>query len=203
MAYFDGIEVGEKVWDFVFGDGKVVELTEDVFIVDFTNNSHTETYYCDGKRCYCDKCNQTLFWSEINFKTPKRPEIEFKERKYSIDLKLDKIYKTKEENYNSSPSNGLYVNGLFRNNIETAEIALKQIKKFTRLLALRDQECPDSRGYEFVKGERNYMIVYDETDKIFKIDTYSDLNQLDKIWFATQEDAQKICDILNDGRFEL
>jgi len=207
MSYFNGIKKGDRVWDFVYGYGVVIALNKGEFTVDFSDTSHMETYCCSGKRCYCNGCNQTLFWDKVEFNDLKRPKVRFKERKYSIDLELDKIYVTKEDDYNSSPSNGLYVNGLFRNNIEIAELALKQIKKFTKLLALRDQECPDSRGYTYKEGNANYIIKFmlpKEGKKGQWVVSYTKFYYFpDRVYFNTWRDAQKICDILNSEQFDL
>ena len=95
-------------------------------------------------------------------------------------------------------------NGMFRNDKETAEKALKQIKRFTKLLALRDQECPNSRGYEFVEGGKNNYYIYKNNingiwSYSYMVTNYSPC----EVFFKTEEDAQKICEILNNDRFEL
>ena len=80
--------------------------------------------------------------------------------------------------------------------------SFEQIKRFARLLALRDQECQDSRGYEPKLGKKSYGITKEAISKKFHIyETYD--NCPDRVYLKTKEDAQKICDILNSGRFDL
>jgi len=107
-----------------------------------------------------------------------------------------------------SPDCGDYTSefGLYRNDEEIKNKALKQIKIYTRLLALRDQECPDSRGYVFQYKKQNWYV--------YKQNCGSDNERYEVhcsefdclpccIYFKTEEDAQKICNILNSGRFNL
>ena len=187
MTYFNGIRLNDKVWDFMLGYGVVIELTKDSFIVDFINNSHIETYCYDGKRCYCDECNQTLFWDKVNFKLPKkRPKIELN----NVVMGYDKGYQTLSIQFGENNK---------KSSVDT-------IIQFTKLLTLRDQECQKSRNYTFVKGGDNYTIKYDfaEEEGSRWVTSYTDYYYFpDRVYFKTEDDAQKICDILNDGRFEL
>ncbi|NPA45142.1 MAG: hypothetical protein GXO49_06400, partial [Chlorobi bacterium] len=89
-----------------------------------------------------------------------------------------------------------------RNDRETAEKALKQIKRFAKLLALRDQECEDSRGYEFVRDKYNYYICFDKLLGGYFVGSKTK-QFIYTVYFKTREDAQKICDILNSCRFDL
>ena len=195
MTYFDGIKVGDKVWDFGYGWGKVVIVSEKSFVVSFSVVNNI-AYCYDGKLCIDkENKNQTLFWSKINFEIPK-PKIELNEKGYYISFTSKPfIFKggcTYEELF-----------GLSRNEQKTIETALKQIKRFTRLLALRDQECPDSRGYEFRNGGDNWFISYSIKDNKWDYDYASNYFEADKVYFKTGDDAQKICNILNSDRFDL
>jgi len=193
MAYFNGVKVGDRVWSINYGWGEVQEVGNDYFKVYFEGINNDWYFMYNGFRADCD-INQTLFWDEIKFKVPKKPNIELSEVEYRIDLINEELYETKtamNENFNYA---------MHRNDKETAEKALKIIKKFSKLLALRDQECPDSRGYEFTKGEPNWYIYRKEN--YYLISSYSFYTP-DKIYFKTKEDAQRICDILNEERFSL
>ncbi len=195
MAYFDGIKVGDKVWSFEHGWGIVKELVYNLpypIGVLFNNNQY-ETFTLDGKKEQF--CNQTLFWDEIKFEIPTRPKAELKECKYLIDLSNCKVSK-------NMPIGCEDKIGLFRNDKETAKKALKQIKRYTRLLALRDQECLDSRGYEFVYGLEQF-VIFRNLNKIYSIKPTKHIYSPTDIYFKTKEDAKKICDVLNSGRFDL
>jgi len=194
MVYFDGIKIGDRVWSFEYGWGTVKELIYNspypIGVV--FDNEQYETFTLDGK--IEKSCNQTLFWDEIKFEIPKKHKIKLKENEYFIDLEISEVV-------NGCKYAG-YGSGLRRDDKETAEKALKQIKNFMRLLALRDQECPNSRGYEFKLGERNYCLFKKEETGEYDYDNSYNCNYLG-VYFKTEEDAQKICDILNYGRFDL
>ena len=198
MAVFDGVKIGDKVWDFVYGCGEVVSFIDDddyPIVVKFNNT--IESYTLDGRPN--KKSNQTLFWGKIKYEIPEKPKIELKEKAFLIDLLQDYI-----ANYsNYKIENAWTKNGLMRNDKLTAELALKQIKRFVKLLALRDQECISSREYEFRKGKDNYFISYSIRDGAWDYSYVSGHYEPDKVYFKTKEDAQKICDILNSGKFDL
>ena len=204
MAYFDGIKPGDKVWSFEFGWGEVFNVDKENFVVEF-NGPYYAIYNYDGKKCCCENCkNQTLFWGKIEFKIPEKPKIKLNECDYLIDLN-DNTVDNDEDFVNYLIGDFSQKNGLFRDDKETAEKALKQIKKFTRLLALRDQICPNSRGYEFVEGECNWIVKYNpfRNEEPKWVTSWTKYYSPDRVYFKTEEDAQKICDILNSGRFDL
>ena len=183
--YFDGIKQDDKVYDFLYGWGKVLAVYKNscnCIIVSF-NNGEQHQYDDNGfeidishkKKLYK---NQTLFWDELKFEKPNEPEIILKED-YS-----DLVSKNRFGNSNS----------------------IWQLIKIAKLLALRDQECARSRGYRFQKGKINWTIKKDLAEEKNNkwIVTCTDYYYFpDRVYFKTEEDAQKICDILNSGRFEL
>jgi hypothetical protein len=67
MSYFDGIKVGDRVWDFIYGWGVVYEVRNEYLYpitVDFSSDFNS--YNMDGEG---DKSHfQVLFWNE--FKVP-------------------------------------------------------------------------------------------------------------------------------------
>jgi len=97
--------------------------------------------------------------------------------------------------------------GIFRNDIETTKKAIKQIKMFLRLLAIRDAECPNSRGYEFrySHGATNFSIIKNLDHDYWCLDNSNAYRYCSptKVYFKTKEDAEKICDILNSQKFNL
>jgi len=78
MAYFDGIKVGERVWSINYGWGEVQEVGSNAFKVYFEEINDDWHFTYDGLRFGCD-INQALFWDEIKFDLPKKPEIKLKE----------------------------------------------------------------------------------------------------------------------------
>jgi len=196
--------VGDKVWDFVFGEGKVTALSTKYFIVNFIDYSSSDKEYFtyNGKNyepvLSREYGNQSLFWSKIEFKDNGKPKIELKEKKCLVDLTQWVVY---DENETLQKSDGALLS-MFRDDINVAVKTLKHLTKHSRLLALRDQECSDSKGYEFVEGKNNHFIFFDSKGNKWDTDYYSYLNALN-VYFKTKEDAQRVCGILNDGRFEL
>jgi len=211
MSYFDGIKVGDKVYSVEFGYGEVTNIDKfrGVIYVFFNslfkekNISNTEKYDFDGKRfikvdLLKKANNQTLFWDEIKFEISEKPKIKLRENGYIIFIQDNNVVTTTSNDKRYTKS------GLSRSDRETAEEALKAIKKFTKLLALRDQECENSRGYEFIKGKENYFIYFDYSKhKKWFVDVFYHTFYPDKVYFKTEKDAQKICDILNSDKFEL
>ena len=198
MKYFDGIKVNDRVWDLVNLWGVVSKIrtnyTKPRIVVNFDNNAINEFDF-NGKPLYgLESINQTLFWDEIKFEIPKRPKIYLLEIIFFINISSNQVDKEASINYKNA--------GLARRDEETAKKALEQIRQFTRLLALRDQECKDSRGYVFKECNKNYYIHFVNADNKYKISEHTYTNAL-QVYFKTEEDAQKICDILNSGRFNL
>ena len=214
MAYFDGVKTGDKVWHFEYGWGKVKNLLKasdldnqnfninndfDLIEVNFDNIYFGCGYFdFDGVAFYSNG-NQTLFWDEVKFEIPKKPKIKLKEDNFIIQFyynKVEELDKPVELGY-------LKTNGLTRNNKETAEKAFEAIRRFTRLLALRDQECHDSRGFEFEQSKgRKWRIEFDTVEEEYYV-TGDIVSKRFDVYFKTEEDAKKICDILNSRKFDL
>lgn len=174
MSYFDGIKVGDKVWSFEFGWGEVVNV-EDYIEVLFESSPESIGYY-DFDGVVVDNeghRNQTLFWDEIKFEIPEKPALKLK-NDYS-----DYIDKDYFGNANS----------------------MEQLIKFAKLLSLRDELCPDSRGFIFnpkIDGHAYYITIIEGKYRT----AFTNTSELTTVYFKTKEDAQKICDILNSKRFE-
>ncbi len=206
MAYFDEIKVGDKVWDFIYGQGKVYNIDDDIdaesYVIDVKFKSGLkESYNLNGRRFTCPSCNQSLFWDKINFDIPEKPKIELMEDGYLICLN-DNIIDNDIDFVDPRVGDSSIDNGMFRKDRETAKKVLKQIRSFTRLLALRDQECSNSRGYEMIKLKPNWTIQYNFNLEKW-LPEYSTSSKKITVYFKTEKDAQKICDILNSGKFTL
>ena len=81
MAYFDGIQVGDKVWSSEYGWGvvKYVFPPNQVQIcVDFKMDECRFDY--SGKRNADLSCFQSLFWDEIKITPPPKPKKKEKKR---------------------------------------------------------------------------------------------------------------------------
>jgi len=210
MAYFDGVKIGDRIWSFENGYGKVIDLYSieeyklNAIIVKF-ENGFIDTYDSNGKK----KCNenQTLFWDKIEIEIPGKPKIELKEKEYFIDFthgwKLYPYCVKHTDGYDKEYKTYLANAGLTRNDKEIAKQALKQIKRFARLLALRDQECHNSRGYFPRELDEYYYIYWDSNDQKYKVNNAINKIFLNIIPLKTKEDAELICDILNEDRFDL
>ena len=91
---FRNAKTGDRVWDFLYGYGKVLEVDKDRLWVEFD-----ESLCIDKKRVYTFDGKlrgvgypQTLFWNEIKFEIPKKPfDLESELRKLKIvEFKKDK-----------------------------------------------------------------------------------------------------------------
>ena len=211
MVYFEGIKVGDRVWSLVYGWGVVTEVNPEDKYAQFRvkyDVGGSDYFNYDGKYAYDSKTRQVLFWSKVKLENTEKPEkIELEVQNYLINLgrpsiEVDDVTSNikiegEDEFYNYAHY------GLMRNDYSTADKAREEIIKFARLLALRDQECPNSRGYKFEKGEDNHYLVYYTHENCWYVYTAIRAYQPGTVYFKTHEDAQKIADILNEGRFTL
>lgn len=88
---FKDAKVGDRVWDFLYGYGKVLEVDKNELWVEF------ESLCIDKKRVYIFDGElkgvgypQTLFWDEIKFEIPKKP--------FDLEDELKKLEVIKFEN---------------------------------------------------------------------------------------------------------
>lgn len=80
-----------------------------------------------------------------------------------------------------------------------ANKAAAEVASYAKLLAYRDEFCPD---YKFKFDEDNYCIYYDNTEQIYHIETYTSCKDLGRIYFD-ESTARKLCKALNNGSFTL
>lgn len=75
MSYFDGIQVGDRVWTFRIGWGTVYNLdnTETPICVNLDDRVSSQHFTMNGKLHKEDIC-QSLFWDEIKITPPPRPK---------------------------------------------------------------------------------------------------------------------------------
>jgi hypothetical protein len=71
---FSNAKVGDKVWDFTYGWGKIynIDLNSDYPIKVERLNEMDESYTFDGK--LGDEEAPTLFWDEIKYEIPTKPK---------------------------------------------------------------------------------------------------------------------------------
>jgi hypothetical protein len=84
---------------------------------------------------------------------------------------------------------------------QQAERAAIEMRKFNRLLALRDELCGDT-VVDWNTREAKYFLCHNEESKIWVINT-SFCQSINTIYFTTLESAKRACDMLNSGEVEL
>lgn len=108
MSYFDGIEVGDKIWTFEFGECEVVELLQHSIKVHYYSNGKNRYswYEYDGiMSCTDEKRSQTAFWSKPEIIAPPRP--------FSLENEIKKL---KVKKFCDNECNA-YIYVCLRNNI--------------------------------------------------------------------------------------
>jgi hypothetical protein len=91
--------------------------------------------------------------------------------------------------------------GIERPTKEQAERAAIEMRKFNRLLALRDELCGDY-VVRWVVSE-NYLIYYDYEDGKYAYCSNCIMETISAVYFTTKESAQRACNMLNSGEVEL
>lgn len=94
-----------------------------------------------------------------------------------------------------------YPFGTARQTKEEAERAAVEMRRFNRLLALRDELCGD----EVVDwGDHRYKhyVYFSHSDRQWRAEFNDDYESITP-YFTSKESAQKACDMLNSGEVEL
>jgi|LakMenE18May11ns_1017448.scaffolds.fasta_scaffold9599482_2 hypothetical protein len=88
--------------------------------------------------------------------------------------------------------------GTERQTCEQAKRAAVEMRKFNRLLALRDELCGDDAELGM------YHVIFQNRDGTYFIG-YSEQqnNEIGSVRFTTKESAQRACEMLNSGEVEL
>ena len=98
-----------------------------------------------------------------------------------------------------------YYFGTARQTKEQAERAAVEMRRFNRLLALRDDLCGDEVSLNWLSEDRKYYVYFShEQDRLNGWNVTSD-GTCESItpYFTTLESAQRACDMLNSGEVEL
>jgi hypothetical protein len=91
--------------------------------------------------------------------------------------------------------------GVERTTQQQAERAAVEMRRFNRLLALRDELCGDE-VVNWRSNDSKFHIHFHTTDKIWFVGLEFQC-QFIMPYFTSQEAAQKACDMLNSGEVEL
>ena len=74
MEEFDDAKVGDKVWDFFRGRGKIIVVTEDTITVEFEEIGHSNLSIWKTGKQRSHEINQRLFHDEVKIDPPERPK---------------------------------------------------------------------------------------------------------------------------------
>ena len=92
--------------------------------------------------------------------------------------------------------------GVERQTKEQAERAAVEMRRFNRLLALRDELCGDD-VVNWTDNESNKWILYFDNKDNEWTTGKNQYMQYVGVYFANEASAQKACDMLNSGEVEL
>ena len=91
--------------------------------------------------------------------------------------------------------------GTARQTQEQAERAAVEMRRFNRLLALRDELCGDA-VVDWSNNKETYFVFYNNKSNMWKKDYILNL-KFETPLFTSHDLAQKACDMLNSGEVEL
>ena len=92
--------------------------------------------------------------------------------------------------------------GLERPTQQQADRAFIEMRRFNRLLALRDELCGDDVIDWSRDDEAKYFLCRYEESKEWDVNTSFCINN-SSVYFTTRDHAQRACDMLNSGEVEL
>jgi hypothetical protein len=92
--------------------------------------------------------------------------------------------------------------GVVRQTKEQAKHAAVEMRRFNRLLALRDELCGDAVA-NWTDNESNKWILYFDNKDNEWTTGKNQYMQYVGVYFANEASAQKACDMLNSGEVEL
>ena len=103
----------------------------------------------------------------------------------------------------SHSTKGFRLNGVERETQAQAQRAAVEMRRFNRLLALRDELCGDDVVFNWSDDIiEKYIVLYDHNLKQWQALPHYYLQSTNP-YFTTKEAAQKACDMLNSGEVEL
>jgi hypothetical protein len=91
--------------------------------------------------------------------------------------------------------------GTERQTEEQVKRAADEMRRFNRLLALRDELCGDA-VVDWSNNKETYFVFYNNKSNMWKKDYILNL-KFETPLFTSHESAQKACDMLNSGEVEL
>lgn len=91
--------------------------------------------------------------------------------------------------------------GMERQTEEQAKRAAVEMRRFNRLLALRDELCGDE-VVDWESGCGKYFLTFSHRDKKWMVILDTNYEHITP-YFITEEMAEHACDLLNDGEVEL
>ena len=91
--------------------------------------------------------------------------------------------------------------GTERQTREQAQRAAVEMRRFNRLLALRDELCGDD-VVDWDDGRYKHYVYFNHYSKGWVVD-FDDDHEVIMPYFTTEKLAQKACDMLNSGEVEL
>ena len=91
--------------------------------------------------------------------------------------------------------------GTRRDTQEQAQRVSIEMRRFNRLLALRDELCEGQMNWED-KNSKKYYVYFDNSNERWDW-TFDGFLQKITPYFTTQQSVQKACDLLNSGEVEL
>lgn len=83
MAYFDGIQVGDRIWFYGFGWGEVINILDnETYSIDcrVTSPLFLRDFQIDHKGMTEGCIHQVAFWDEVKITPPPRPKKKEKKR---------------------------------------------------------------------------------------------------------------------------
>ena len=91
--------------------------------------------------------------------------------------------------------------GTERSTKEQAERAAVEMRKFNRLLALRDELCGNDGNW--LAGKNNYWVYYDYEEDNYGFCSNSIMQTIGLVYFTSEQTVKRACDMLNSGEVEL
>ena len=84
---------------------------------------------------------------------------------------------------------------------EQAERAAVEMRRFNRLLALRDELCGDDGNW--LAGRNNYWVYYDYEEDNYGFCSNSIMQTIGLVYFTSEQTVKRACEMLNSGEVEL
>jgi hypothetical protein len=95
--------------------------------------------------------------------------------------------------------------GIERQTQEQAERAAVEMRRFNRLLALRDELCEGEGEGDgnWLTGKNNYWVYYDHEEDNYGFCSNSIMQTIGLVYFTSEQTVKRACDMLNSGEVEL